>query len=129
MSENLSIDLDALAPEIGEITLGGNKILVYPPSVKDIMYVARTFQKYSELAQKDTENISLEEIEGVIDEITQSFVNFVPELKDKKLNIQQLFALKELMEKMLSPKSFEALADNNAHPIGSTEKKEESSLT
>lgn len=125
----LSIDLDALAPEVAVVTLGGEDIVVYPPTLEDVMQISRMFKKYSDLASGDIQSVSDEQVEEALSDLKVAFTSFVPELKDKKLNIRQFFALKDLVESMLSPDSFQDLIKNDAMPVGDVEKKEESSLT
>lgn len=92
------IDLDALVPPNITVKFGGEEIQITPPKVADILRLGFLGQK---LATPD--NIKDNELDKVIEDLTEHVYRCIPQLAGKPLNTPQLLRLVEIIGQMATP--------------------------
>ena len=129
----VDLDLDALVQESKRVRIGGQIIEIQPPDLEELMRVAKlgglmqdaqrgTFisaRKMTDAEKKAnpdyhenggyTKKIGGEEAVDAFAKLRSAFTKFIPDLKDIKLNIEQLFALINLVMTMAAPESLKEL--------------------
>ena len=107
-NKTYDLDLDTLSQDKKRVKIGGEVIEFDPPSLEDLIELAKLggkLQKYQ--GQQNVENI--DEMSEVMDGLKNGLSNIVPELKDKKLNLQQLLALIDLFVDSAQPNDVKEL--------------------
>jgi len=95
------LDLDTLVKPSKTIRLGGEAIVINPPSLEELLKLSKlggAIQK-----KQDGKKMSEEEAVEAINSLRAAFADLVPELKGKPLNVEQLLALLDLVVKMAMP--------------------------
>lgn len=98
------IDLDAFSPEPVVIKLQDQEITIKPPTLADVMDLGRLASKL-----KNTAEMPTDEVTALLQQVNEKIYSLVPELKDKELNVSQLFALISIINKMAVPKDVKEL--------------------
>lgn len=96
------LDLDTLSQDKKRVKIGGNVIEFDPPSLEDLIDLAKLggkLQKYQ--GQEAVDNI--DEMSDVMENLKTGLSNIVPQLKEYKLNMQQLLALIDLFVDSAQP--------------------------
>lgn len=98
------LDLDTLGQSKKRVKIGGEVIEFEPPSLEDLIELAKLGGKLQKLQSADGKSIeNVDDMSNVMDELRNGLVNIVPELKDKKLNMEQLLALINLFVDAAQP--------------------------
>jgi len=108
MTDKYSIDLDALMPEPAEITLGGQKILMQPPTVEQVLKISKLSVQFKDIEENQ------DAIPEAITKMTDIVVEIIPELKGKALNVPQLIGIINLIVKMSNPQQEEATTEDGS---------------
>lgn len=96
------LDLDTLSQNKKRVKINGQVIEFEPPALEDLIDLAKLggkLQKYQ--GEQEVENV--EEMGDVMDGLKSGLQNIVPELKEHKLNLQQLLALIDLFVQSAQP--------------------------
>lgn len=95
------LDLDTLVKPSKVIKLGGEPITINPPQLEELLKLSKlggAIQK-----RQSGEKMSEEEAVEAINNLRAAFVDLIPELKGKQLNVEQLLALLDLVVAMAMP--------------------------
>lgn len=96
------LDLDTLGQSKKRVKIGGNVIEFDPPSLQDLIELAKLGSKLQKI-QNEGDNVDVENMSSVMDELSNGLTNIVPELKEHKLNMEQLLALIDLFVQSAQP--------------------------
>jgi hypothetical protein len=92
------IDLDALQPEAAIIKFNGEEITLNPPKTGDVLTLGQYATKLATL-----EGLTPDEVNAVIETITQLIYKIVPALNNAPLNTTQLLVLVKAISDMAIP--------------------------
>lgn len=95
------LDLDTLVKPSKTIKLGGEAIVINPPSLEELLKLSKlggAIQK-----RQSGEKMSEEEAVEAINNLRAAFADLVPALKGKPLNVEQLLALLDMVVSMAMP--------------------------
>lgn len=95
------LDLDTLVKPSKKVRIGGEIITINPPSLEELLKLSKlggAIQK-----KQDGKTMTEEEAVDSINSLSTAFAELVPELKDVKLNVEQLLALLDMVVKMAMP--------------------------
>lgn len=107
------LDLDTLSQSKKRVKIGGEVIEFDPPSLEDLIDVAKLGGQLQKLQEQQAAGtVDAEFMGDVMDKLKNGLTGIVPELKDKKLNIQQLMALITLFTESAQPNDTKALEQN-----------------
>lgn len=98
---NFDLDLDTLSADKKTVKLNGEVIEIAPPALEDLIDLAKMGGKLQKFQGGKVENT--DEMIQVMDELKSGLVNLVPELKEHKLNLNQLLALIDLLVDSAQP--------------------------
>lgn len=98
---NFDLDLDTLSADKKTVKLNGQVIEIAPPALEDLIDLAKMGGKLQKFQGGKVENT--DEMIQVMDELKSGLVNLVPELKEHKLNLNQLLALIDLLVDSAQP--------------------------
>lgn len=120
-TSQFDLDLDAIQPDTKKVRLGGVVYDVYQPDLKDLVLVAKLAKKANNPETTNDEKVDM--VEG----LHTALCSFMPALKDDgvKLSMKQMNGLLEFIFGMATPAQKEALAEANATPADSSQKKME----
>lgn len=93
-----NLDLDALLPDKAEVTIGGDTVLVNPPTLRTLFTIQKMANKLNDPTVQPTEADQLQT------ELTNELCLLAPGLEKHKLTLSQLLALCALIAEMASPK-------------------------
>lgn len=96
------LDLDTLGQSKKRVKIGGNVIEFDPPSLQDLIELAKLGSKLQKI-QSQGDNVDIDNMSSVMDELSNGLTNIVPELKEHKLNMEQLLALIDLFVQSAQP--------------------------
>lgn len=96
------LDLDTLGQSKKRVKIGGQVIEFEPPSLQDLIELAKLGSKLQKI-QNQGDNVDIDNMSSVMDELSNGLTNIVPELKDHKLNMEQLLALIDLFVESAQP--------------------------
>lgn len=111
-NNTFDLDLDTLSQSKKRVKIGGNVIEFDPPSLEDLIELAKLggqLQKYQGKEQID----NVDAMGDVMDKLKNGLTNIVPELKEYKLNINQLLALIDLFVESAQPNDTKELEKRN----------------
>ena len=138
------LDLDTLSSEVKRVKFNNKTIEIYPPQLDEVLGLQQMAREFQGL---DTENLTDEQIVEVFDKLKSSFSRLIPGLdaamresrvkvflrrffpswkalaEHKALNVQQLFALLELVISMATPEDVKELTKRNISVESNGEKK------
>lgn len=117
---DFDLDLDALAPEVKKVKLGGNIIDVYPPRFKNLVALMKLVNQIREVGNDESKTLEL------IEALRSSLIPMIPALKDENvdLTIEQLQVLLEFVMQVSTPKD-QAELESQGYSIGEISKKKE----
>lgn len=96
------LDLDTLGQSKKRVKIGGQVIEFEPPSLQDLIELAKLGSKLQKI-QNQGDNVDIDNMSSVMDELSSGLTNIVPELKEHKLNMEQLLALIDLFVQSAQP--------------------------
>lgn len=96
------LDLDTLSQAKKRVKISGQIIEFEPPSLEQLIDLAKLGSKLQKF-QNMGENVDVENMSDVMDSLRDGLTNIVPELKEYKLNMQQLLALIDLFVESAQP--------------------------
>jgi len=96
------LDLDTLSQNKKRVKISGQIIEFDPPSLQDLIELAKLGSKLQKI-QNEGDNVDVENMSSVMDELSNGLTNIVPELKEHKLNMEQLLALIDLFVQSAQP--------------------------
>jgi hypothetical protein len=96
------LDLDTLGQSKKRVKIGGSVIEFDPPSLQDLIELAKLGSKLQKI-QNQGDNVDIDNMSSVMDELSNGLTNIVPELKEHKLNMEQLLALIDLFVQSAQP--------------------------
>lgn len=96
------LDLDTLGQSKKRVKISGNVIEFDPPSLEDLIELAKLGSKLQKI-QNQGDNVDIDNMGEVMDSLKNGLSNIVPELKDHKLNMNQLLALIDLFVESAQP--------------------------
>jgi hypothetical protein len=96
------LDLDTLGQSKKRVKIGGSVIEFNPPSLQDLIELAKLGSKLQKI-QNQGDNVDIDNMSSVMDELSNGLTNIVPELKEHKLNMEQLLALIDLFVQSAQP--------------------------
>lgn len=96
------LDLDTLSQAKKRVKISGQIIEFEPPSLEQLIDLAKLGSKLQKF-QNMGENVDVENMSDVMDSLRDGLTNIVPELKEHKLNMQQLLALIDLFVESAQP--------------------------
>lgn len=103
-NSSYDLDLDTLSQSKKRVKIGGNVIEFDPPALEDLIEVAKLGGQLQKLqGQQAAGEVDAEFMGDVMDKLKNGLSNIVPELKDHKLNIEQLMALINLFVESAQP--------------------------
>jgi hypothetical protein len=108
MTDRIKLDLDALVPEAAEITIGGEKIMMTPPTVEQILKMTRVTNEFGDI-EKHPEKIS-----DFMDKISEIIYEIIPSLKGKELGLRQIMALIDLIMELSMPDKGEKVQEDGS---------------
>lgn len=98
------LDLDTLSQTKKRVKIAGQVIEFDPPALEDLIEVAKLGGELQKLqGQQAAGTVDAEFMGDVMDKLKKGLTGIVPELKDHKLNIQQLIALINLFVESAQP--------------------------
>lgn len=98
------LDLDTLSQSKKRVKIGGQVIEFDPPALEDLIEVAKLGGELQKLQSQQTDGtLDADTMGTVMDKLKNGLANIVPELKDHKLNINQLMALINLFVDSAQP--------------------------
>lgn len=98
------LDLDTLSQTKKRVKIAGQVIEFDPPALEDLIEVAKLGGELQKLqGQQAAGTVDAEFMGDVMDKLKNGLTGIVPELKDHKLNIQQLIALINLFVESAQP--------------------------
>jgi hypothetical protein len=98
------LDLDTLSQSKKRVKIAGQVIEFDPPALEDLIEVAKLGGELQKLqAQQADGSVDAEFMGNVMDKLKNGLANIVPELKEHKLNINQLMALINLFVESAQP--------------------------
>jgi hypothetical protein len=98
------LDLDTLSQSKKRVKINGEVIEFDPPALEDLIEVAKLGGQLQKLqGQQAAGEIDAEFMGEVMDKLKTGLSGIVPELKDHKLNIEQLMALINLFVESAQP--------------------------
>lgn len=98
------LDLDTLSQSKKRVKINGEVIEFDPPALEDLIEVAKLGGQLQKLqGQQAAGEIDAEFMGDVMDKLKNGLSGIVPELKDHKLNIEQLMALINLFVESAQP--------------------------
>lgn len=100
-NNNFDLDLDTLSADKKTVRINGQVLEIAPPALEDLIDLAKMGGKLQKFQGGKVENV--DEMVAVMDELKSGLVNLVPELKDHKLNLNQLLALIDLLVESAQP--------------------------
>lgn len=109
--ENNVVDLDALTPQPRYVRFGDQNIEVKPPTTADVLTLGFLGQKL-----QGTQELSPEQIEKLVADMTAQVIKCVPELTGKTLNTAQLLKLVEVISEMGMPTEAKELEAKGISP-------------
>lgn len=86
MADPLKLDLDALIPRKGLVTLDGVDYEVLPPKVGTVLEVIKLLNEFTELEKRQAESAP-EEIEKIMQRFQNVLFPVMPALKDQQLDV------------------------------------------
>lgn len=92
------LDLDALMPPEVTIKFGDVLITIKPPRTADVLRLGYLGQKL-----EGAEELSEQELDKVVDDLTNHMYKCIPELANKDFNTAQLLKLVEIISEMAVP--------------------------
>lgn len=98
------LDLDALAPKPVTVHFGNEDIEIEPPTTSSILRLGSLGKKI-----ESADQLSDDEMEKLVDDMTNQIYKCIPALGGKKLNTAQLLKLVEIISKMSLPPDAEEL--------------------
>lgn len=99
---NFDLDLDTLSADKKRVKINGQGIEIAPPALEDLIDLAKLGGKLQKI-QGTGQATDPEEMIQLMDDLKSGLVNLVPELKDHKLNLEQLLALIDLLVSSAQP--------------------------
>ena len=106
--ETFDLDLDTLSQNKKRVKIAGNIIEFDPPSLEDLIELAKLGSKLQKI-QSAGDNVDIDNMSEVMDSLKNGLTNIVPELKEYKLNMEQLLALIDLFVESAQPKDAKEL--------------------
>lgn len=104
------LDLDTLSQSKKRVKIGGEVIEFDPPSLEDLIEVAKLGGQLQKLQEQQAAGtVDADFMGDVMDKLKTGLAGIVPELKDHKLNIEQLMALITLFTESAQPADSKAL--------------------
>lgn len=100
-NNNFDLDLDTLSADKKTVRINGQVLEIAPPALEDLIDLAKMGGKLQKFQGGQVENV--DEMVAVMDELKAGLVNLVPELKEHKLNLNQLLALIDLLVESAQP--------------------------
>lgn len=98
--QSFDLDLDTLVKPSKKVKINGNIVELQPPSLEKLVKLAKLG---GDLQGMDTSNLNADEVSEVIDKLNNGIRELMPELKDIKLNIEQIIAVIEMMVDYATP--------------------------
>lgn len=98
------VDLDVLAPEAVTVKFGGEEIKIQPPKTSHVLKLGPLGQRLDKI-----EDLTEEETDKLILDLTNHIYKMIPELKDKPLTTSQLLKLIQIISEMTVPPDAKAL--------------------
>lgn len=104
IDSTFDLDLDTLSQSKKRVKISGQVIEFDPPALEDLIEVAKLGGELQKLqTQQKDGSVDAEFMGEVMDKLKNGLANIVPELKDHKLNINQLMALINLFVESAQP--------------------------
>lgn len=122
-NERIDLDLDTLTGQSRKVKINGNVIEVFPPSVEELFKLQQLASQFKKI---DTENITEDQAFDVLENLKSAFISLIPQLKDFKVNVEQLFKLLDLIVEMAVPHDLKELEKRGIKP--STEATDEKKI-
>ena len=98
------LDLDTLSQTKKRVKIAGQVIEFDPPALEDLIEVAKLGGELQKLqSQQQDGSVDAGFMGEVMDKLKNGLANIVPELKEHKLNINQLMALINLFVESAQP--------------------------
>lgn len=102
------LDLDTLVKPSKKVRINGEIVEIQPPSLEELVGLAKLGGELQSM-QVDKKNMDVDQVETAITKLRDGFASLVPELKDHKLNIDQLLALLDLVVQTAQPNDVKEL--------------------
>lgn len=96
-TNTFDLDLDTLSQDKMRVKIQGNVVEFNPPSLEDLIELAKLGGKMQKFKGGQIDTNDADEMSEVMDALKQGIANVVPELKEYKLNIDQLLAVLTLL--------------------------------
>lgn len=103
------IDLDVFVPEPRIIKIGEDEITIHQPRTIDLIQLGLLTNKLTDAQMPDAPELPDEEIQGIIDKLTDRICMVVPELKGRPLNKGQIQQLVSIISEMAMPREAKEL--------------------
>jgi len=97
------LDLDTLSQQKKRVRIHGNIIEFSPPSLEDLIELAKLGGQVQKYQQGGLDANNVDDMSMLMDKLKDGLANVVPELKEYKLNMQQLLALIDLLVDSAQP--------------------------
>jgi hypothetical protein len=97
------LDLDTLSQQKKRVKIQGNIVEFSPPSLEDLIELAKLGGQVQKYQQGGLDANNVDDMSMLMDKLKDGLANVVPELKQYKLNMQQLLALIDLLVDSAQP--------------------------
>lgn len=108
IDNSFDLDLDTLAQSKKRVKINGQIIEFNPPSLEDLIDLAKLGGQLQKM-QHPNQEADVDNMSDVMEKLKVGLQNIVPELKDHKLNMNQLMALVNLFVDAAQPNDVKEL--------------------
>lgn len=103
----IDLDLDVIVKDPKRVKLGGEVIEIYPPDVTDLLDIGKQLLRFEKVQAGEGSGDRMKDATEMMDALRETIDKLAPNLKGKKLTIDQLYAIIGLIKGMAEPENTE----------------------